>query len=51
MSKKIEFINFVEKILETTNEEIDYVIDTLPPIIEKINGYSPYQKELALLRK
>jgi len=35
----------------TTEQEIDYVIETLPPIIEKINGYSPYQKELRELKE
>jgi len=35
----------------TTKDEIDYAINTIPPIIEKINGYSPYQKELRELKE
>ena len=34
----------------TTEDEIDYVIEKLPPIIEKITSISPYQKELEALR-
>ena len=35
----------------TTEEEIDYVIDKLPGIIEKVTSISPYQKELEALRE
>lgn len=35
----------------TTEDEIDYVIEKLPPIIEKITSISPYQDELAALKK
>lgn len=35
----------------TTKEEIDYTLNVIPPIIEKINGYSPYQKELRELKE
>ena len=34
----------------TTEKEIDYVLEKLPPIIEKINSISPYQEELAALK-
>ena len=34
----------------TTEEEIDYVIDKLPGIIEKVTSISPYQKELQALK-
>lgn len=34
----------------TTEEEIDYVIDKLPRIIEKVTSISPYQKELEALK-
>ena len=34
----------------TTEKEINYVIEKLPPIIEKINAISPYQEELAALK-
>ncbi len=34
----------------TTEKEIDYVIEKLPGIIEKVTSISPYQKELAELR-
>lgn len=34
----------------TTEEEIDYVIDKLPEIIEKVTSISPYQKELQALK-
>ena len=35
----------------TTEKEIDYVIEKLPPIIEKLIGISPYQDELAAIKK
>lgn len=35
----------------TTDEEIEYVIKNVPPIIEKLNHISPFQKELAELKK
>lgn len=35
----------------TRDEDIDYILEKLPPIIEKINNLSPYQKELAELKK
>lgn len=35
----------------TTEEEIDYVIDKLPGIIEKVTSISPYQKELEALKE
>lgn len=35
----------------TTEEEIDYVIEKLPPIIEKVTSISPYQKELQQLKE
>ena len=34
----------------TTEAEIDYVIDKLPGIIEKVTSISPYQKELEALK-
>lgn len=34
----------------TTEDEIDYVIEKLPEIIEKVTSISPYQKELAALK-
>ena len=34
----------------TTEKEIDYVIEKLPGIIEKVTSISPYQKELAELK-
>lgn len=34
----------------TTEEEIDYVIEKLPGIIEKVTSISPYQKELQALK-
>lgn len=35
----------------TTEEEIDYVIEKLPEIIEKATSISPYQKELQALKE
>lgn len=35
----------------TTEEEIDYVIEKLPTIIEKATSISPYQKELQALKE
>ena len=35
----------------TTEKEIDFVIEKMPEIMEKLTKLSPYQKELALLRK
>lgn len=35
----------------TTEDEIDYVIDKLPGIIEKVTSISPYQKELEELKR
>ena len=35
----------------TTEKEIDYVLDVLPGIINKITSLSPYQDELANLKK
>lgn len=35
----------------TTEDEIDYVIEKLPPIIEKVTSISPYQKELQALKE
>lgn len=35
----------------TTEDEIDYVIDKFPPIIEKLTKISPYQDELNELKK
>lgn len=35
----------------TKDEEIDYILEKLPTIIEKINRLSPYQKELAKLKE
>ncbi len=34
----------------TTEDEIDYVIEKLPSIIEKVTSISPYQKELEQLK-
>lgn len=34
----------------TTEEDIDYVIEKLPGIIEKVTSISPYQKELQALK-
>lgn len=34
----------------TTEDEVDYVIKTIPQIIEKLNKISPYQDELEALR-
>ena len=33
----------------TTKNEIDYVIEKVPPLIKKLNSFSPYQKELKTL--
>lgn len=35
----------------TTEDEIDYVIEKLPGIIEKVTSISPYQKELEELKR
>ena len=35
----------------TTEKEIDFVLDKLPKVIEKITAISPYQEELEHLRK
>lgn len=35
----------------TTKEDIAYALEVIPPIIEKINSYSPYQKELKELKE
>ncbi len=35
----------------TTEDEIDYVIEKLPPIIERVTAISPYQKELQALKE
>ena len=35
----------------TTQDEIDYALTVIPQIIEKINSYSPYQKELRELKE
>lgn len=35
----------------TTEKEIDYVIEKMPPIIDKLIGISPYQDELAAIKK
>lgn len=35
----------------TTEKEIDYVIEKLPQIIEKVTSISPYQKELQALKE
>lgn len=35
----------------TTEKEIDYVIEKMPPIIEKLTKISPYQDELEAIRK
>lgn len=34
----------------TTEEEIDYVIENLPPVIEKLASFSPFQDELEELK-
>lgn len=34
----------------TTEEEVDYVIEQLPKIIEKLNKISPYQEELETIK-
>lgn len=35
----------------TTEEEIDYALKNIPPVIEKLNGISPYSKELKDLKE
>ena len=35
----------------TTEKEIDFVIENLPKVMDKLTKLSPYQKELELLRK
>ena len=35
----------------TTEAEVDYVIENLPKVMDKLTKLSPYQKELNLLRK
>ncbi len=35
----------------TTEKEIDYVIEKMPPIIDKLIGISPYQDELAAIKE
>ncbi len=35
----------------TTEKEIDYVIEKMPPIIDKLIGISPYQDELAEIKR
>ena len=35
----------------TTEEEIDFVIENMPKIMDKLTKLSPYQKELELLKK
>lgn len=35
----------------TTEKEIDYVIEKMPPIIDKLIGISPYQDELELIKR
>ena len=34
----------------TTENEIDYVIENMPKIMDKLTKLSPYQKELELLK-
>ena len=34
----------------TTEKEIDYVIEKMPKIMDKLTKLSPYQKELELLK-
>ena len=36
---------------ESTEKEIDYTLEKLPIVIEKITALSPYQDELEHLRK
>ena len=35
----------------TTEKEIDYVIEKMPEIMEKLTKISPYQKELEMLKR
>ena len=35
----------------TTDEEIDYALEVIPGIIEKLNNISPFQQELKELRQ
>ena len=35
----------------TTEDEIDFVIEKLPAIIDKVTAISPYQKELQALKE
>lgn len=35
----------------TTDEEVDYVLEKMPEIINKLNSISPFQKELAELKE
>ena len=53
-------INRIENVLERTprflernftEKEIDYVIEKLPQVIEKVTSISPYQKELQALKE
>jgi cysteine desulfurase len=36
---------------ETTDEDIDYILDTLPPIIEKLRNMSPLWEEIVNANK
>ncbi|MFA6990127.1 MAG: aminotransferase class V-fold PLP-dependent enzyme, partial [Candidatus Gastranaerophilaceae bacterium] len=35
----------------TTENEIDYVIETIPQVIKKLNSFSPFQEQLKELEK